>query len=556
MVLIWIPPIPDDDAQLLAKPSAWLLVVQPFAPAQDISELFACRIRRHPRSRQGTRSGFGNPARPDGCQRKAEMSPFLQSRDVPFGQPSGSAVPALGRRECSDRSPGAGTARPQPGGAPASDWKPRRQGWSGAGFQPRRDRCAAFARPTRERTVLPPSTSGGSPPSPSGLAGSSRPSRSAVAALADRHRRAARPVAPAMSRDLAGAPPEADRQALGPLARMLLAEDQVQLTGVVQHRPVRVRRVARRHREAPVEVRHELRQVGVARRHAVDPAQPHLLDQPIPERPVGPLHAPLRLWAARMDPRDVQRQQGPRELRRPVLAALAVDPEDAVAVRVAGHRPAVRIQVRPRRAHVRLGRLLRVEPRRQQPRRRVVHVGDQRAAGRPALEPVVRQAVDPDQVPNALPPRPTRMPAGLAARPGLPKPVLDHPPAQRPPRKPVAVVLRQLLAGERRPEVRVALPNQLHHRTPHRRVDRVVRAPAAAARRQARSATLPATRHKALHLPNAKAQAPLRNLRHNRNPIRLRHRQNPFRKRQNTTPRTRQKGDASALLKGDITALR
>ena len=67
---------------------------------------------------------------------------------------------------------------------------------------------------------------------------------------------------------------------------------------------------------------------------------------------------------------------------RTVLAALPVDPEHAVAIRVVRHRPAVRLQMRARRPHVRLGRLLREEPRRQQPRRRVVHVRDQRARRR------------------------------------------------------------------------------------------------------------------------------------------------------------------------------
>ncbi len=69
------------------------------------------------------------------------------------------------------------------------------------------------------------------------------------------------------------------------------------------------------------------------------------------------------------------------------------------------HRAAVGRQVRARRAHVRLGRLRRDEARRQQPRRRVVHVRDQRACRPAALEPGVRRAVDLHQIAQTLPPR-------------------------------------------------------------------------------------------------------------------------------------------------------
>ena len=46
-------------------------------------------------------------------------------------------------------------------------------------------------------------------------------------------------------------------------------------------------------REASVEVRHELRQIGVARRHVGDAAQPHLPHQPVLMRFVRPFDAPL-----------------------------------------------------------------------------------------------------------------------------------------------------------------------------------------------------------------------------------------------------------------------
>ena len=77
---------------------------------------------------------------------------------------------------------------------------------------------------------------------------------------------------------------------------------------------------SRRRPEAAVEVRRELRQVRVRRLHPVDPPQPHHLHEPILQRPVRPLHAPLRLRRAGVDRLDVQRPQRPRELRRRVNA--------------------------------------------------------------------------------------------------------------------------------------------------------------------------------------------------------------------------------------------
>ena len=164
--------------------------------------------------------------------------------------------------------------------------------------------------------------------------------------------------------------------------------------------------------------------------------------------------------------------------------------------------------MRPRGAHVGLGRLRRVEAGGQQPRRRVVHVHDQRAPRPAALEPVVRRAVDLHQVAQALAPRSARMRAHLAPRLRPPQTVGDHPAAQRLRRQLVAVHLHQLLACERRTEVRVPLANQVQNRPSDRRVDRVVRPPPAPRRRQTRSTALPVAAHQTLHLAHAQTQPP------------------------------------------------
>ena len=94
----------------------------------------------------------------------------------------------------------------------------------------------------------------------------------AVEGLARRHLRAAQAIPLAPARHLVLAALEPDRQVLRQLAPVVLAKDQVQLRRVAQNRAVGVFRVPRRRREAPVEVRHELRQIGVARRHVGDAA--------------------------------------------------------------------------------------------------------------------------------------------------------------------------------------------------------------------------------------------------------------------------------------------
>lgn len=60
-------------------------------------------------------------------------------------------------------------------------------------------------------------------------------------------------------------------------------------------RPMHVLRITRRLAKATIEVGHELWRIGVRRRDRVDAAQPQFLDEPILQRLVGALDAPLGL---------------------------------------------------------------------------------------------------------------------------------------------------------------------------------------------------------------------------------------------------------------------
>ena len=111
-----------------------------------------------------------------------------------------------------------------------------------------------------------------------------------------------------------------------------------------------------------------------------------------------------------------------------------------------------------------------------------------------------------DALHHALPPRPARMRTRLPARLRAPQPRRHHPLPQGLRRQPITMLLRQLLARERRPEVPVAFLNQLQHLAPHRRVDRVVRALATMSRHQTRRASVPVPRRQPLHLSNAQRQ--------------------------------------------------
>lgn len=111
-------------------------------------------------------------------------------------------------------------------------------------------------------------------------------------------------------------------------------------------------------------------------------------------------------------------------------------------------------QVRPRG-------LRRHEPRMPQRRGGVVHEDDQRAAQRPVFEPRMRAAVDLHQFAHRRASRAklkhALAPHGLV----LPQPGFDHPAAQRLAAVRKGVMLHQVLACQRWPEVRVALADQI-----------------------------------------------------------------------------------------------
>ena len=104
---------------------------------------------------------------------------------------------------------------------------------------------------------------------------------------------------------------------------------------------------------------------------------------------------------------------------------------------------------------------------------------DEERAGRSAIfEPGVIRHVDLDQLARAFPPQ-----ARLVKRPTLlarqPQPVMQHPLAQGLARDLQPVIRGQLLGGQRRAEIRVALPDERQRVVPDGRIDAVVRGPAA-----------------------------------------------------------------------------
>lgn len=94
----------------------------------------------------------------------------------------------------------------------------------------------------------------------------------------------------------------------------------------------------RRLGEALVVVGDELGHKCVGRVDVADRAQSQLLDQAILQGLVGPLDPPLGLGRVGMDGADVERLERARELGQLAFPVTVVDPEDAVAVGIEGHR--------------------------------------------------------------------------------------------------------------------------------------------------------------------------------------------------------------------------
>ena len=197
---------------------------------------------------------------------------------------------------------------------------------------------------------------------------------------------------------------------------------------------------------------------------------------------------------------------------------LLIDPEDAVLVRVDGHRAAVLVEIPAQGPHVGFGGLGLGKTQRHQPTGGVVDEHDQRAAPPPILEPRVGRTVDLHQLAQRRPPLAALMDPRATALPAPPQPLRHHPLAQRLHRHPVAMDLRQLLLCQGRRKVLIPLPYHRHHLSPRLRCYGIARPPAPVPRDQpphpphtaAPAASLAARRSPIAPLPpTAQAASPI-----------------------------------------------
>jgi len=190
---------------------------------------------------------------------------------------------------------------------------------------------------------------------------------------------------------------------------------------------------------------------------------------------------------------DPQLPRRPRELRFGLgIGILGVDAEDAVFVAVKRDRHAVRHDVVVQYAHIAQRGLGRDEAqlgeraagcaktaRRASVWRRPLYGGIadeyQQGAGRTAsFKPVVRAAVDLEQLAETGAAAAHRVDAGLAAVFGLPETRRDHLLAHGFHREPDGVLLAQLLCCQRRAKVGVVCTDQRHRLRENGRLDAVV----------------------------------------------------------------------------------
>src|SRR5208283_5685396 len=138
-----------------------------------------------------------------------------------------------------------------------------------------------------------------------------------------------------------------------------------------------------------------------------------------------------------------------------------------------------------------------------------------RAARAPPLEPVVRTAVDLDQLAKARPAFARRMNPLRSPPLGPRQPHSDLQPPNRLPRDRDPVQLEKLLGRQRRSEIRILLPQKPLDPKPDRGRQPQGGNTSPLTRNQPRVARRPPTPQKPLHLPNAQVQPftrrPLRN---------------------------------------------
>lgn len=226
--------------------------------------------------------------------------------------------------------------------------------------------------------------------------------------------------------------------------------------------------------KAAVVISQECGKEGISRLPTGDAGQAHEFDQTILQDPIGPFHPPLGLWRVGTDAFDPQLAQRPPELgqrRRRRLGG--IDPEYAVPVAVKRLRQAVPADVLLYQRHVVSRRFRRHEAGRLNAAGGVIHKNQQRAARRPAFEPVVGRAVDLYQLPQPGPSCSRRMEADRPAL-GPPQPGLAHQRAGRLHRENQTVALKQHLSGKGRSEIPVLFPDHGHRRFPTFLVDPVI----------------------------------------------------------------------------------
>ena len=115
------------------------------------------------------------------------------------------------------------------------------------------------------------------------------------------------------------------------------------------------------------------------------------------------------------------------------------------------------LDVRPCGLEVAEGRFGLREVQHHQSARRVVHIHQQRAGRRPFLEPSMVAAVDLDQFAQTRPPCPRLVDLRRTLPTRNPEPGVRHQLPDRFLGQPNAVTLPELLAGQRRPEIGVAI---------------------------------------------------------------------------------------------------
>ncbi len=167
----------------------------------------------------------------------------------------------------------------------------------------------------------------------------------AVEGLADGEGGTPQAVALALSLKLIFPVLELEAKVLGELTGMVQAKDEGLLLGAVQHRSVGILGALWLDGEAGVEVGHEGGEEGVGGVDVRDLTQAQRLDQTVLQGLVGPLHAPLGLRGVGMNGGDVEGLDGAgKRGQRPVVLRV-MDAEEAVLVRVEGHRAFVLLQI-------------------------------------------------------------------------------------------------------------------------------------------------------------------------------------------------------------------